>query len=91
MSWSGAFDPLFYVGGGGGRGFVHNDCPGGRVFEPFESCPGSLSFGMANDESDSCVSERLQNVHPGKVNYWVNDLPRVQHPVALGLCEQASV
>ena len=37
--------------------------------------------GGVNDESDSCISERLQNVHPGKVNYWVNDLPQVQHLV----------
>ena len=30
---------------------------------------------MVNDEIDNCISERLQNVHPGKVNYWVSDLP----------------
>ena len=27
------------------RVFVHNDCPEGRVFAPFESCPGGLSWG----------------------------------------------
>ena len=36
----------------GGRGFVHNDCPGGgRGFAPFESCPG----GMVLDEIDSSI------------------------------------
>ena len=25
-----------------GRGFVHNDCAGGRVFDPFKSCHESL-------------------------------------------------
>ena len=38
MSWGGAFDSLFCPEG---RVFVHNDCPrgGGRVFDPFKSCP----------------------------------------------------
>ena len=30
------FDSLFCPEG---RAFVHNDCPGGRVFAPFTSCP----------------------------------------------------
>ena len=54
-----------------------------------ELCPGVYPGGMVNDETDSCISERFQNVHPGKVNYWVNDLPGVQHAVKLGPCEQA--
>ena len=28
-----------------GEGFVHNDCPGGRVFAPFKSCPRGDGFG----------------------------------------------
>ena len=36
-------------------------------------------MGIVNDEIDNCISERRQNVHPGKVNYWVSDLPGVQH------------
>ena len=36
----GAFDSLFCPEG---RVFVHNDCPGGRVFAPFEWYPGGLS------------------------------------------------
>ena len=52
---------LLYVPGVGsltprfvpGEGFVHSDCPGrGRVFAPFESCPG----GMVLDEIDNCIS-----------------------------------
>ena len=27
-----------------GRVFVHNDCPGGRVFAPFKSCPGGRGW-----------------------------------------------
>ena len=37
MSRGGAFDSLFCPEG---RGFVHNDFRRGRVFAPFESCPG---------------------------------------------------
>ena len=41
---------LLYVPGVGsltprfvpGEGFAHNDCPRGRVFAPFESCPGGF-------------------------------------------------
>ena len=29
-----------------GRDFVHNDCPGGRVFALFKSCPGGGWFWM---------------------------------------------
>ena len=43
---------------------------------------------MVNDETDSCISERFQNAHPGKVNYWVNPLSSGQHAVDLGPCEQ---
>ena len=43
-----------------GRGLVQNDCPGGRVFAPFESCLGGLSRGggggMVLDEVDSCIT-----------------------------------
>ena len=42
---------------------------------------------MVNDEIDSCISEKLHNAHPGKVNYWVSALSRVQHVV--GPSEQA--
>ena len=31
---------------------MHNDCPGERVFAPFESCPRG---GMVLDESDTCI------------------------------------
>ena len=48
-----------------------------------------LFWGMFNGEIDGRISERLQNVHPGKVNCSVNDLHWVQHAVALGPCEQA--
>ena len=41
-SGGGAFDSLFYPEG---RIFVHNDCPGGRVFASFKSCPVGLSWG----------------------------------------------
>ena len=40
MSGGGAFDSLFCPKG---RLFVHNVCPGGRVFAPFKSCPRGLS------------------------------------------------
>ena len=42
MSWGGAFGSLFCPEA---RVFVHHDCPGGRAFAPFKSCPGSLSGG----------------------------------------------
>ena len=42
MSRGWGFDPLFCPEG---RVFVHNDCPGGRAFAPFKSCPGDLSRG----------------------------------------------
>ena len=45
MSRGGAFDSLFWV-------FVHNDCPRGRVFAPFKSCPG----GVVLDEINTCIS-----------------------------------
>ena len=49
----GAFDSLFCLEG---SGFVHNDCPGRKVFAPFESCPGGLSLGgMVLDETDTCI------------------------------------
>ena len=64
----GLLTPCFVLG----RAFLYTmTVLGGGVFSPFESYPG----GMVNDEIDSGISERLQNVHPGKVNYWVNDLP----------------
>ena len=34
-----------------GRLSVHNDCPRGRVFTPFKSCPGR----MVLDETDTCL------------------------------------
>ena len=37
MSGGGLFDSLYCLEG---RVFVQNDCPGGRVFAPFKSCPG---------------------------------------------------
>ena len=49
---------------------------------------GVYPGGMVNDEIDNCISERLQNVHQGKVNYWVSDLPGFQHAVDLGPYEQ---
>ena len=33
---------------------------------------GVYPGGMDKKKIDSCISHRLQNVHPGKVNYWVN-------------------
>ena len=40
-----------------GSVFVHNNCPGGRIFAPFNSCPGGLSQGeKAIDEIDICIS-----------------------------------
>ena len=42
MSRGGAFDSLYCPEG---RVFVQNDCPGGRGFVPFKSCPGGLSRG----------------------------------------------
>ena len=37
--------------------FVHNDCPEGRVFDPFKSCPRGLSQGgMVLDEIDTCIN-----------------------------------
>ena len=33
---------------------------------------GGLSWEMADDESDSCINERLQNVHPGIQLPWVH-------------------
>ena len=43
MSWGLAFDltPCFVLE----RGFVHSDCPGGKVFAPFESFPWGDGFG----------------------------------------------
>ena len=35
---------------------MQNDCPGGRVFAPFKSCPGGLSRGMVMDEIDTCIT-----------------------------------
>ena len=49
MSRVGAFDSLYCPEG---RVFVQNDCPGGRVFAPFKSCPG----GMVMDEIDTCIT-----------------------------------
>ena len=43
MSRGDAFDSLFRLEG---RVFVHNDCPGGRVFAPFKSCPRGEWFWM---------------------------------------------
>ena len=37
MSWGGAFDSLFCPEG---RGFVHSDCPRGRVLPPSSRVPG---------------------------------------------------
>ena len=52
----GAFDSLFCPEG---RVFVHNDCPEGKGFVPFKSCPGSLSQGgMVLDEIDTCILKR---------------------------------
>ena len=48
MSRGGALDSIFCPEG---RVFVHNDCPGGRVFAPFKSCPGGDGFG----EIDTCI------------------------------------
>ena len=33
---------------------MHNDCPGGRVFAPFKSCPGGVFRGMVLHEIDTC-------------------------------------
>ena len=48
MSRGWAFDFLILSCG---RVFVLGDCPRGRVFAPFESCPGR----MVLDEIDSCI------------------------------------
>ena len=40
------------------RIFVHNDCPGRRVFAPFKSCTGVCPGGGGLDETDTCVSHR---------------------------------
>ena len=42
------------------RIFVHNDCPGRRVFAPFKSCPGFVAGGGGEglDEIDTCISHR---------------------------------
>ena len=53
MSRGWAFDSLFCPER---RVFVHNDCPGGRVFAPFKSCPGE---GMVLDEIDTCITRLL--------------------------------
>ena len=50
MSQGWGFDFLFCLEG---RVFVHNDCPGERVFAPFKSCPGG--GGMVLDEIDTCI------------------------------------
>ena len=42
MSRGWGFDSLFCPKG---RVFVHNDCPGGRVFASFKLCPRGLSWG----------------------------------------------
>ena len=42
MSRGGACDSLFCPDG---KVFVHNDCPEGRVFAPFESCPVVCPWG----------------------------------------------
>ena len=43
------------------RVFVENDCPWGKVFAPFKSCPGGLSRGrgMVMDEIDTCIISKL--------------------------------
>ena len=44
-----------------GKGFVDNDCPRGRIFAPFKSCPG----GMVMDETDICItcpSDKLNRI-----------------------------
>ena len=53
--WSpgdGAFDSLFCPEG---RGFVHNDCLGGRVFAPSSRVPGVCPGGMVLNEIDTCM------------------------------------
>ena len=35
---------------------MHNDCPRGRGFAPFKSCPGVCPRGMVLDETDSCIN-----------------------------------
>ena len=47
------FDSLFCPEG---RGFVHNDCLGERVFAPFKSCPEG---GMVLDEIDACITDLI--------------------------------
>ena len=71
MSLGWALTPCYILG----EVLVHNDCPGGRL--PLLShvlgvYPGGLSWGMVNDESDSCISESLQNVHSGIQLPWVH-------------------
>ena len=42
------------------RIFVHNDCPGRRVFAPFKWCPGSVGErGGWFDEIDTCISQLI--------------------------------
>ena len=45
-----------------GEDFVHNDCPGRRVFAPLSCVPG-IDGGMVRDEIDSCISsfEQFEN------------------------------
>ena len=47
----------------------------GRVLPPLSHVLGVYPGGMINDKFDSCIVDRLQNVHPGNVNYHVNDYP----------------
>ena len=43
-----------------GRVFVHIDCLWGRIYAPFEECPGFFrGWGMVLDEIDSCIIKEL--------------------------------
>ena len=66
ISRGGAFDSMFCLKG---RAFVHNDCPGGRVFAPFKSCPRGLSRGGVMDEIDTCITYRYQSISAIKTHW----------------------
>ena len=60
------FDSLFCLKG---RVFVHNDCPGRRIFAPFKSCPpGGLSqAGMVLNEIDTCIKKTTESTKQKKM------------------------
>ena len=68
----GLLTPCFVPGGG--RVFVHNDCPRGTVFVPSSPLWGE---GMATDEIDSHISQLLVKQSPE---------PRDLHPHPVVMC-----